>query len=216
MLSDNCDDVSADIVFVVDNSGSIADADQGQTSNWQLMKNFIIGIVQQLDIGADRNRVGMVTFGNEGYNEFFLEDYTDSASLVQRINETVFRGENTNTSGGLRVMREQQFTPERGDRANVENVAIVITDGRSTYDNQSTIPEAILARAAGIEIIAIGVTGAIDEQEVMLISSLPQQINRNYFLSAGFSFISEIMTALVEATCQASEIGNVTPQRFTG
>ena len=208
VLTDNCDEVSADIVFVVDNSGSIMDSEQlGAVSNWQLMKNFVISIVENLAIGGGRNRVGLVTFGNQGVNEFFMDDYSDAASLIAAINATRYLGENTNTSGGLRVMREQQFRPERGDRPNVENIAIVITDGRSTYDNESTIPEAVLSRAAGIQIFAVGVTASIDETEVRMISSLPQQINRNYFLTADFSQISEIMLALVEATCEASEIG---------
>lgn len=207
LFADNCDSVSADIVFVVDNSGSIADTDQGSVSNWQLMLNFIIGIVQEIEISPTRNRVGMVTFGNSGKNEFFMNDYENKAALIDAINRTEYLGENTNTSGGLRVMREQQFLQSRGDRSTVENIAIVITDGKSTYDNQSTIPEAMAARADGIQIFAVGVTASIDVEEVMLMSSLPQLVNRNYFLTEDFQDINSVMVALIEETCQASGIG---------
>ena len=51
--------------------------------------------------------------------------------------------ENTNTSGGLRVLRQRVFSEGTGDRIkNAKNVVIVITDGQSTYDRHMTIPEA--------------------------------------------------------------------------
>ena len=69
----------------------------------------------------------------------------------------------TNTSGGLRLMRTQQFTLERGDRPNAPNVAVVITDAASNTDQNKTIPEALAAQAAGVTMFTVGFT---DEMKV--------------------------------------------------
>ena len=52
-----------------------------------------------------------------------------------------------------RYIREQMFTPNNGDRSNVPNYIVMLTDGRS--DNKdATWREAQAARQAGIHIIS--------------------------------------------------------------
>jgi von Willebrand factor type A domain len=53
----------ADIVFVIDNSGSIRDNDPPGGNNWQLTLNFIKSLVQLLDVGPDKIRIAVVDFG---------------------------------------------------------------------------------------------------------------------------------------------------------
>ena len=50
-------------------------------------------------------------------------------------------------------MMTQMFNVANGDRPDVPDTAIVITDGRSTYDSNLTIPYANEAKARGIRII---------------------------------------------------------------
>jgi hypothetical protein len=54
---------TADVVFVIDNSGSIGDSDPPGGNNWQLILNFIKSVVQMLDIGPEAIRVAAVDFG---------------------------------------------------------------------------------------------------------------------------------------------------------
>jgi len=49
-------------------------------------------------------------------------------------------------------MMTQVFKVSRGDRPEVPDTAIVITDGRSTYDSNLTIPYAEQAKRRGIHI----------------------------------------------------------------
>ena len=48
------------------------------------------------------------------------------------------------------------FLYSNGGRVNVKKVALVITDGGGGRDVVNTIKQGVLAKSAGIEIIAIG------------------------------------------------------------
>jgi len=76
----------ADIVFVVDSSGSVNEHDKG---NWDRMKNFAKSIVGTLDIGEDRVRVGMVEFGNEGVVQFYLNSHYNVPDMTEDIDRSV-------------------------------------------------------------------------------------------------------------------------------
>lgn len=69
-------------------------------------------------------------------------------------------------------MRDTMFTSGNGDRPQVRNTAIVITDGQSNINSQQTIPEAIKAKADGIGIYAIGI-GLTETKELQGIASTP-------------------------------------------
>ena len=71
-------------------------------------------------------------------------------------------------------MRTQVYGVE-GNRPNVSNVAIVITDGKPT--DPSTVQAAIDAvHNNGITTLAVGVTNQVDEATLKQLSSPPQQV----------------------------------------
>ena len=200
----------ADLVFVLDSSGSIREnQDDSEPDNYNVLLQFLAQIVSLLPIGPDGFQVGLVRFSNTGENEFFMNDYSSRSQLTEAILKTPFMGGNTNTSGGLRRMHFEQFTKNKGDRDGVPNVAVVITDGVSTYDNNRTIPDAIAARQSGIKIYSIGVTEKINVNEVRLLSSLPQEEGQNYFQSMDFSNLNEIVLNLMETMCTSVKESNV-------
>ena len=64
-----------------------------------------------------------------------------------------------------------------------------------------TISDAEAARAAGIEIISVGVTDAVNMAEVIGISSLPQTQNLNYYLIEGFTSLAAMAENIAASTC---------------
>ena len=46
----------------------------------------------------------------------------------------------------MKLLRTEMFTPFNGDRQDVPNFAVVITDGESNINEEETLPEAIEAR----------------------------------------------------------------------
>ena len=152
---------------MVDSSGSINERDP---RNYDRVKSFLKGIVDGLNIGQDDSRVALVLFGNKGQLEFNLGTYYDSNAIKSAIDRMPYREQNTNTSGGLYIMMSEVFNYTSndvggvslsGDRGNVENRAIVITDGVSTRDASKTTPYAEEAHRKGIEIVAVGVTDKV-------------------------------------------------------
>ena len=115
------------------------------------------------------------------------------------IDGTTFEGGRTNIAGGLRIMRTQVFGGSRGDRPEVRNVAIVITDGESTVDKSQTLVEAKMAKDAGIVIFVVGVTAKINEAELKGIASAPTATH--YFNSTSIRQLDTILQELTKSVC---------------
>ena len=50
---------------------------------------------------------------------------------LQAVDDMLIVGSSTNTSLALHIMRTVIFSPDRGDRPDVNNIGVVITDGQS-------------------------------------------------------------------------------------
>ncbi len=112
LIAGSCQAV-ADIVFVVDSSGSIKDADQPGFRNWEDgILTFLTKFVQNIDIGPDAIQIGMVVFSNNAMIHFNLGMYTDEADLVRQIEAAAYIEGTTNTADGIRVMRTQLFSTQ--------------------------------------------------------------------------------------------------------
>jgi len=72
-----------------------------------------------------------------------------------------YMGENTNTTGGLKVARLEVFDPRYQQRPNVDRIIILITDGVPTYDNDTLIDEVARIKRMGIRIVGLGVTNKV-------------------------------------------------------
>jgi hypothetical protein len=200
-----CESGVADVVFVLDSSGSIRDNNppDGSYDNWNLMLTFVADIIDRLNIGVNGVRIGVVTFSDNGDNTFYLNTYFSKTEIQTTVLGITYVGSNTHTAAGLRAMQDDQFTAPNGDRPLVPNIAIVVTDGVSTTNNQLTIPYAEEARGKGITILCVGISDNINEQELRLMSSLPQAENQTYWLSADFTSLNTIIDELVSRTCGA-------------
>ena len=137
---------------------------------------------------------------------FSLDTYTDAQSIKDAILELNYLGQTTNTPEALRVTREQCFNRANGDRPNVQNLAIFISDGvpHPPELRDPAIREAeSLRRVASV--VAIGVTPVIDEDLLRLISSAPQLKDQNWFVAVTFDALAEIRRSVGQGTCVTVE-----------
>ena len=118
-------DCPIDVVFVVDESGSIG------SSNFARVKSFLSRLVSRLDIDSGNTRVGLVTFSSRVGTTINLNAHSTVASLQSAISSLSYSGGGTNTAAALEYVRTGMLTSAAGDRSNVPNVVVVLTDGRS-------------------------------------------------------------------------------------
>lgn len=65
--------ILADLVLLVDASGSIVDKAGGKLINWNMMKNFTKNLLNRISIGKDQTRVAVIKFSNEAQEVFNLQ-----------------------------------------------------------------------------------------------------------------------------------------------
>jgi len=116
---------SVDIVFVLDDSTTVS------SSNFELMKSLLSQLVANLDIESNNTRVGIIAFASHVRISIRLDKYSSHAALRRAISSLKYHGGQNNTAGALKYVRTAMLTPQRGDRSDVPNVIVLLTDGTS-------------------------------------------------------------------------------------
>ena len=106
---------------------------------------------------ANRSGSGAVGF-------FYLSTFNNFADLEAAIQRLMYIGKRTNTPAGLRVAHKTILEESAGDRPDVPNVVIVITDGKSNEDTDKLPTEAAKLKQEAT-VVSLGVTPAISIAE---------------------------------------------------
>ncbi|XP_013388832.1 collagen alpha-1(XIV) chain-like, partial [Lingula anatina] len=196
--STDCEIYAGDIVFVLDESGSI------KKENWEKVLAFVQDVVQTFDIGPDNTYFGVVTFGNGAQKQFDLQSFPTRDGLVEAIGNISYGGGGTDTAKAIDVLRLTMFNPknEKGGRPGIPHIGIVLTDGLST-EREATQQSAKEARDSGIILFAVGV-GHTDYEELRGIASDPD--DSHVFHVNDFSSFQLIHDKLVRDVCHDCEI----------
>lgn len=181
----------ADIVFIIDQSGSIG------TANFQLVRMFVHSIVSGLDVGLNRVRVGVVLYNDKAEALVYLNTFKNKQNLLNFIKILPYSGGGTKTGAALNFTRESVFTKERGSRTNagVQQVAVVITDGES---QDSVLEAAAFLRRSGVIVYSVGVENA---NEVELIQMATHPPNEHVFIVNSFAELTPLKLKLQKVLC---------------
>ncbi|KAH3830568.1 collagen alpha-1(XII) chain-like [Dreissena polymorpha] len=188
--SEECNKTVADIVFILDQSGSV-----GQ-DNWDRVARFVINIVNILDIGPNLTKVGIITYNNYPVRNMYLDQYTNKQDLINAIGNLTYSPGATDTDTALDLLRTDGFF---GDRSFAPNIAIVITDGYSSNPEQTKVA-ADKVKNTGTTVFAIGIGSEVQQGELNYISSDPD--SSYVFFVANFTSLSSIENSVAKTTCQ--------------
>ena len=212
LLVPECEEL-VDLCFIVDASGSITyNNPTGDHNNWELQLQFLNELVDLFEIGKDATRVGVVIFSEEVKLVFPLNAYSDAESVKRAISDMEQLKHETNTAEAYKVTREQCFNVANGDRPKVQNLAIMITDGRPEPDPHIRIPaalhEAELLKESGAIVLAVGVTNQVDQQFLEDVSSYSLQPSARMpsprsFFADDFTSLGTIRRSFSEVTCNS-------------
>jgi hypothetical protein len=157
-----------DLGFVMDASGSVG------RWNFESMKTFVADVVRHFEIGANRTRVGVVTYSSRQALSFDMTKHmTNPAAIASSIDAIRYTGGGTRTGAAIAYAQSALFGAASGARpanAGVPKVLVVITDGKS-QDRVSAA--ALQMKAAGTSVFAIGVGRGYDRDELDQLASEP-------------------------------------------
>lgn len=182
----------ADIAFVLDASGSVGAQD------FRRVKHFVTKVIDELAIGYDVARVGAVSYSSRSYMGFYMDEYHTKEEISNAIASLGYEYGNTNTAAGLRMARTRILTEKKGDRANVKNFVVVVTDSISNVNQEKTLPEAQKLKDTGAHVFSVGI-GSFDPYELRAMASEPA--DSNTFVFNDFVSLANFSQTFVRATC---------------
>ncbi|XP_036999939.2 collagen alpha-6(VI) chain [Artibeus jamaicensis] len=185
-----CKEMKADIMFLVDSSGSIGDV------NFEKMKTFMKNLVSKSQIGADRVQIGVVQFSDINEEEFQLNKYMSQSEISDAIDQMQQMKQTTMTGSALAFV-SQYFSPAKGARPNVRKFLILITDGEA-HDIVKDPAEAL--RQDGIIIYSVGVFGS-NVTQLEEISGRREMV----FYIENFDILQSIEDNLIFGICSPRE-----------
>jgi len=189
----------ADIIFVLDGSGSIG------TSNFEKIKNFVKDVVRAFDVGTGekQSQIGVIKYSTMVKREFDLKTYNTGSKVISAVGSIKYEAGGTNTHLALDELVQRGFAAVNGARPRGNGhprVGIVVTDGQSTVPSQ-TVLAATRAHDADITMIAVGIGSSINRKELQAIASDP--VCLHLLLLAGFTEVDSLKSAITDKTCDA-------------
>ncbi|KFP07525.1 Matrilin-2, partial [Calypte anna] len=188
----SCNRKRLDLVFIIDSSRSVRSYD------FEKVKEFILTILQFLDISPDATRVGLIQYGSTVKQEFSLKTFRRKQDIERAVKRMMHLASGTMTGLAIQYAVNIAFSESEGARPlkqNVPRIIMIVTDGRP----QDPVAEiAAKARNSGILIFAIGV-GRVDMNTLKSIGSEPHQ--EHVFLVANFSQIETLTSAFQAKIC---------------
>ncbi|XP_059426445.1 matrilin-4-like isoform X3 [Carassius carassius] len=195
-----CRSSNIDLVLLIDGSKSV------RPQNFELVKQFVNQVVDQLDVSPKGTRVGLVQYSSRVRTEFPLSMYQTKEEIKKAVMNVEYMEKGTMTGLALKHMVESSFSEADGARPaekNIPRVGLVFTDGRSQDDIQEWAKK---AKEAGITMYAVGVGKAV-EDELREIASEPME--KHFFYTADFTAISQIAENLKLNVCAAESQGEI-------
>merc|ERR1719510_2195752 len=190
-------ETATELVFLVDSSGSVGQENVKNTGT------FLKDVVNQLPVGEDNTRVGVVQFSgmhdnDHVYNKFYhtLEIALTKGTTIARLNKTFENMKWHAKKGGGTLNDPMTYTGEaihhvlndkhmfKASRKGAKKILVVITDGQSNSfdDNFNVSDMADEARNQSIEVMAVGIgdfKGKEEERE--LLHDIAGGKKENYF-----------------------------------
>lgn len=154
-----------DVAFLIDGTDNVR-------ADFPYIRDFIIKVIEPLDIGTDKVRISVVQQSERPSPSFYLNTYQTKDEVIRAVNGlTLAGGRSLNTGSALKFMKDTIFSERYGSRAsqNVPQFLIVLSAGRSR-DNVKE-PASVL-KTEGVVPFGVGVKDA-DPKQIEAISHNP-------------------------------------------
>lgn len=155
--------------------------------------------MRQFTVGPTNTQFSVLSFSDQVYKEFKLNQYSTKTSVISAISKIKFHTGTTNTHLALNQVTNDSFSIANGGRQDAAQIVIFLTDGQSTYPPQ-TLQAAKNLHKAGPEVIAIGVGSGANTNELTQIAT----DNNHVFQVANFDALATLQTSLEKTACKTN------------
>ncbi|XP_062498070.1 collagen alpha-3(VI) chain isoform X9 [Pezoporus occidentalis] len=158
-----------DIVFLIDTSDSV------RPDGLAHIRDFISRIVQQLDVGPNKVRIGVVQFSNNVFPEFYLKTHKSKNAVLQAIRRLRLRGGSPLNAGkALDYVVKNYFIKSAGSRIEdgVPQHLVLILGDRSQDDVNRP---ANVITSTSIKPLGVGARN-VDRNQLQVITNDPERV----------------------------------------
>ncbi|CAH1240011.1 SVEP1 [Branchiostoma lanceolatum] len=156
-------DSRADIVFLLDNSGSV-----GRYNFEEVEIAFVENLLSQLTISPQASRVAIVSFDDVARTHIdYIKYPKNKCSFLRELKTVKYIGQWTNTEDAFRLAQELLRPPSsfKNERP-VKQVVVLLTDGKPTRGGDPVARANNLKSVYDAEIFSIGIGGNLNKQQL--------------------------------------------------
>ena len=128
-------------------------------------------VVYGLEFRFDTIRTAMISYNSNAYMHYLLNAYSTQSEVLDAVSTFTIRGGYSNAKSAIDMCRDLVFTSRNGDRRDVENVVVLLTDGCSTVDHLLTQPAAQTLKDAGARFYAVAIGDIVDMAEMTALAT---------------------------------------------
>lgn len=154
-----------DVAFLIDGTDAVR-------GDFPYIRDFILKVIEPLDIGSDKIRVSVVQHSERPTPVFYLNSFTTKEEVIRAIEGMALAGgRSLNTGAALRYMKTTILSDSYGSRAaqNVPQFLIVLAADRSMDSVKEPAGE---LKTDGVVPFGVGVKNA-DKKQIEAIAHNP-------------------------------------------
>ncbi|XP_062825428.1 collagen alpha-1(VII) chain [Anolis carolinensis] len=188
-----CRDGRSDIVFLVH-------ATRDNAYNAEAVRSFLSNTVSAMgQLGPGARQAGIVLYSYRALPFLLLNRSSDLETVLQNIRAFRYEEPSGNNIGAaINFARNYMLSASAGRRPGVPGTLVILADGPSGDD---AIGPAREIKAAGIQVLAVGMDGANREQLRRLVTN---EDPRNVFFVRDSRSLPEVEEGLASALCRLS------------
>ncbi|XP_052421934.1 collagen alpha-3(VI) chain isoform X22 [Carassius gibelio] len=183
-----------DIIFVIDGS-------EGVGREFPIIQEFVRRVVENLNVGENKIRVGVVQYGDLPYADIYLNSHRSKEGVLNGIKELRQRGGRQRNLGlAIEFVSRDVLAPGHGGRKQegVPQFVVVISGGKAS-DNIR--PSATALKQSGVVPFSIG-TRDVDTQELQVTSYVPRFAYTVDDLPGLYTIQDTLITTLTELSSE--------------
>nr|CAB3265951.1 E-selectin-like [Phallusia mammillata] len=178
-----------DLFLVLDSSSSVG------KENWNKTVYFVKSVIDNFVVSSSDMLVAAIRYNRyiDTDSEILIGQYQDLKSTTDAIINLPYDGSGTLTGQALTYVREKMLTAP-GNRPNVQDMVLVVTDGISKDDTAGPASE---LRSAKANVVALGVVnekGSLKKDDIIDIAGDPE---KTVLLESGFGGLTDDLVEVI-------------------